>query len=148
LSVRDAFPAAGGSRDYSWREFLEAGPWRTRTRDTARVDRAHVDVERLILGRLADGYRDRDRDALIQLPEAELTDQCEARQSLYEHVRGIWERGKADGLNPATDPQWTSVATLCDLTRDLWSTAVQAQLQRQRSLDLLADDAPTASAPP
>jgi hypothetical protein len=106
------------------------------------MDRAQADVERLILGGLADGYRDRDRDALIQLPEAELTGQCQARQALYEHVRGIWERAKADGLNPATDPRWTSVAQLCDLTRDLWSTAMHAQLERRPTLVSPGGDAP------
>ncbi len=100
------------------------------------MDRAGVDVERLALGRLADRFRHRDRAALDQLPDVELLHQCEARQALYEHVRDVWERAKADQLKPATSPGWDAVAKLCDLTRDLWSTAAQAQLERERVPDV------------
>jgi hypothetical protein len=98
------------------------------------MDRAQVDIERLILGGLADGFRPHDRAALDQLPSDELTAHCEARKALYEHVRGVWERAKADGLSPATNPRWDPVAKLCDLTRDLWATAAQAQLERRPRL--------------
>jgi hypothetical protein len=77
----------------------------------------------------ADQFRHRDRAALDQLSQAELVSQCKAREALYEHVRGIWEHAKDDKLNPAIHPEWTAVAALCDLTRDLWSTAVQARLE-------------------
>ena len=63
-------------------------------------------------------------------------------------MRGIWERAKADGLNPATNPGWTAVANLCDLTRDLWSTAAQPQLERQPTLAAAASDAPASRPTP
>ena len=75
---------------------------------------------------IAEDVRIHDRAALARLPSDQLREQALARQQIYEHVRAVWEQAKADGLNPAVQPEWASVAMLCDLTGDLWSAALDS----------------------
>lgn len=75
---------------------------------------------------IADDVRPADRAILVRLPREQLLQQHDARRLLRDHMHYLWEAAKADGLDPATDPAWMSLAMLCDLTADLLHTAATA----------------------
>jgi hypothetical protein len=89
------------------------------------TDQDYLIDRRRHLTATAEDFRAHDQTRLARLPAGTLADQCYARQLLYQHVRAIWDAAKAEGLNPAVDPQWMAVAMLCDLTMDLWTTATR-----------------------
>ena len=78
--------------------------------------RAHI-------GAVVDDVRIHDLDLLARLSRGQLTAQFHARWLLYQHLHSVWETAKADGLNPAMDPVWSSVALLCDVTSALVHSA-------------------------
>jgi hypothetical protein len=86
-----------------------------------------TDQDRLVerrqrLAAVAEEFRAHDRVALARLPAAQLGVQTIARQLVYEHIRTVLEQAKALWEQAAIQPEWTSVAMLCDLPGDLWST--------------------------
>jgi len=95
------------------------------------TDQDRLAERRRHLAGIADDFRAHDQIALTHLAPGQLADQLQARQLLHNHIRAVWEQAKAAGLDPAITPEWTSVAMLCDLTGDLWSTASNVQARSQ-----------------
>lgn len=96
-----------------------------------------TDQDRLVERRrhlvaVAADFRVHDRAALARLPPVQVRDQAIARHLLRDHVRAVWDRAHADGLNPAIAPEWLSVAMLCDLTTHLAVTVSELPHRRHR----------------
>jgi hypothetical protein len=88
------------------------------------TDQDHLVERRQHLAAVADDFRAHDRTMLARPSSTQLADQQRARRLVYEQVRAVGEPAKADGLDPTVQPEWISVAMLCDLAGDLWSTAL------------------------
>lgn len=96
-----------------------------------------TDQDRLVERRrhlvaVAADFRVHDQAALAHLPAAQVRDQAIARRLLRDHVRAVWDRAHAHGLNPAIAPQWLSVGMLCDLTAHLTATVTELPHRRHR----------------
>lgn len=78
---------------------------------------------------LIDAFAEHDQTGLAALDAAGRAAQHAARQALYDYIDGMWEGAKAQGLDPATLPEWSVVAGLRDLTSSLVDQAFQAQVE-------------------
>lgn len=78
---------------------------------------------------LADGFHDQDVAALARLTAAGRAEQLRAREQLYRYIDAIWDHIKATHRgedNLASDPAYSAVAGMRDLTGELHSNAVDA----------------------
>jgi len=69
---------------------------------------------------LCNGFTPHD---VIGLGQEALVAQYEARLASFEYVDALWDKAKANCLDPANDPRFSAVAGLCDLIQELLSSA-------------------------
>lgn len=72
---------------------------------------------------LGEDISSHDRAGLEALSTAHLREQRDAREELYGYVDGLWEKLKADGVDPAIRDEYQGLAGLRDLAGALRDNA-------------------------
>ncbi|QVJ03430.1 hypothetical protein KGD82_16200 [Nocardiopsis eucommiae] len=87
-----------------------------------------------------DEFLQHDKIALAKLSEAERREQENARALLWRHVLTYWEQGKANGWNPASRPEWESVAGMLDFVQALTAAAQDSLSGESGPLSLTVEE--------
>lgn len=77
-----------------------------------------LDIRRAGL-RIAEAVETLDRARLGLLDQAAYDAQFQAREALLQHVRGIWDTLKSQGVSPAVRPEYQPLAALLDILTSL-----------------------------
>ncbi|MFJ9553203.1 hypothetical protein ACIRPH_05275 [Nocardiopsis sp. NPDC101807] len=100
----------------------EPEPGATPPKIELHVNHSALDVQ-MDFVHIGEEFLQHDKIALSKLSEEELQEQADARALLWKHVLTYWEQGKANGFDPATRPEWESVAGMLDFVQALTGNA-------------------------